>query len=317
MKYDPSMIPQFITRLEQAKSEQEIQSVCQEIYSAVVERWSNESTRRKPMSEIRKAVRERFPVKLVDAEIEAESPYFYTASGKRRDVEKNILNHRLEHLAIKYLSEEWNVKPEAVEPEFVKPEVVEPEVVEPEFVKPEKPENDAQVVKEESVQMVNANLDILDYVGLGDEEMEVVKQAIGDADLKEWVKQAILRRANSINALRDRLDEDLSMVPSQELMEDKKYRTNPVACRELTIRAVRAIKDFNAQSPEYRWCITNKMISELTGNTAKAIARAVEGMDIDSYNQSMSLQPVHNRLTKAAIGDIKDVVSIKDILGVD
>jgi len=109
----------------------------------------------------------------------------------------------------------------------------------------------------------------------------------------------------------------LSMVPSQTLMKDKKYRTNPVACRELTSRAVRAIKAFNAQSPEHRWCITNKLISELTGNTVKAIAKAVEGMDIDSYNQAMDLQPVHNRLTKAAIGDVKVVVSIKDVLGVD
>ncbi len=36
----------------------------------------------------------------------------------------------------------------------------------------------------------------------------------------------------------------------------------------------------------------------LTGNTVKAIAKAVEGMDIDSYHQAMDLQPVHNRLTK-------------------
>jgi hypothetical protein len=36
----------------------------------------------------------------------------------------------------------------------------------------------------------------------------------------------------------------------------------------------------------------------LTGNTVTAIAKAVEGMDIDFYHQAMDLQPVHNRLTK-------------------
>jgi hypothetical protein len=107
------------------------------------------------------------------------------------------------------------------------------------------------------------------------------------------------------------------MVSSEKLMTDKKYRTNTNACRELTSRAVRAIKKFNASSPEYRWCITNALISEITGNTVKAIAKAVEGMDIESYNRSMDLQPVNNRLTKAAIGDIKNVVSIKDVFGID
>jgi hypothetical protein len=38
-------------------------------------------------------------------------------------------------------------------------------------------------------------------------------------------------------------------------------------------------------------------------------------MDLETYNNMMDLQPVNNRLTKAAIGDIKDVVSIRDVLG--
>jgi hypothetical protein len=288
MKYEPSMIPQFISRLEQASSEQEIQTVCLEIKSSVAERYPNENSRRKPMSEIRKAVRERFPSQGGKSPHEsAPYPYFFTNSGKGR-VE------RWEHLAIKHLSEEWNKKPES-----------------------ESETESEEIVKTEPLSVVKQELDIFSQVGLNTEELETVKQALGDTDVKEWLKQAVLQRANTINALRDRLEEDLSMVPSQTLMEDKKYRTNPVACRELTSRAVRAIKGFNTQSPEHRWCITNALISELTGNTVKAIAKAVEGMDLESYNKTMGLQPVHNRLTKAAIGDIKDVVSIRDVLGID
>ncbi len=195
-------------------------------------------------------------------------------------------------IAIKHLSEEWNPKSESGS-------------------------ENIEVVKSEETSMVDTKLDILGQVGLSSDEMESVKAAIADTDVLEWLKQAILQRANSINSLRNRLDEDLSLVPSQTLIEDKKYRTNPVACRELTSRAVRAIKAFNEQSPEHRWCITNKIISELTGNTVKAIAKAVEGMGLEDYNKMMDLQPVHNRLTKAAIGDIKDVVSIKDVFGLD
>ncbi len=288
--YDQTTLTQFITRLEQAKSESEIQAASQELKTAVSERWPNENTRRKPMSEIRKAVKERFPAISGKSAHEGNVPfpYYFTDSGKGRIA-------RWEHLAIKHLKEEWN---------------------------PKSPESESgteslDIVKTEETSIVDTKLDILGQVGLTAEELENVKAAIGDTDVKEWLKQAVLQRANTIKALRDRLDEDLSLVPSQTLIEDKKYRTNPVACRELTSRAVRAIKTFNEQSPEYRWCITNKLISELTGNTVKAIAKAVEGMGLEDYNKMMDLQPVNNRLTKAAIGDIKDVVSITDVLGVD
>jgi hypothetical protein len=297
MKYSPSMIPQFIARLEQATKEQEIQSACHEIKSAVAERWDNESTRRKPMSEIRKAVRERFPVKVVDAEIEADFPYFYTASGKRRDVEKNILNHRLEHLAIKHLSEEWNAKPEVVEPEVVKPETVKPEVVKPETVKTE--------------------VDILDEVGLTNDEVEQVKKALGESDVREWVRQAIIQRANAINNKKAVMDEDLSEVPSEILMNEKKYRTNPTAARELVNRAVRVVKQWNLDHPDQKWCITNKLIGELTGVTVKAIAKAVEGMDLESYNKSHDLTPVVNRMVKGSCGEASQVMSIANVTGIE
>jgi hypothetical protein len=59
------------------------------------------------------------------------------------------------------------------------------------------------------------------------------------------------------------------------------------------------------------------LISELTGITVKAIAKAVEGMDNESYNKGQGLEPVINRLTRAAVGQPKEVMSIKDVLGVD
>lgn len=277
-------LPEFFEEITFAQSEDDIRSACETFKRVVSECYPDTpDSRRRPMSEVRKAIRERFPAKE-STDLNAPFPYFFTEDGKGG-------NKRWEHLAIKHLKEEWN---------------------------PQKDWSDIENPSE-TTEVINtgAELNIFDQVGLSDEDLAIVKEAIGDADIKEWVRQAMLQRANAINALRDRLDEDLSIVPSEDLMTNKKYRTNPVACRELTSRAVRAIKSYNAQAPEHKWCITNKLISELTGNTVKAIARAVEGMDLESYNKSMDLQPVHNRLTKAAIGDIKEVVSIKDILGVD
>jgi hypothetical protein len=292
MKYTPESIPAFISRLESATSETEIQQACQEIKSAVANRWANESTRRKPMSEIRKAVRDRFPVKPVDNEAEAVFPYYLTDSGKGRV-------KRWEHLAIKHLSEkEYNPQTDWSDVEVKE---------EPQEVKEE-----AQEVKPAITTDVN-----LESLGLSDEELAAVKQAVGDADIKEWLKQAILQRANAINKLRESLDEDWEAIPSETLMNDKKYRTNSGACRELVSRAVRVVKQWNYDHPDQKWCITNKLISELTGITVKAIAKAVEGMDNESYNKGQGLEPVINRLTRAAVGEPKEVMSVSKVTGIE
>jgi hypothetical protein len=285
MKYTPQSIPTFISRLESATSESEIQQACQEIKSAVANRWANESTRRKPMSEIRKAVRDRFPPQPVDDRTEAEFPYYFTDSGKGRV-------KRWEHLAIKHLSEkEYNPQTDWSNVE-VKEEVEE--------VKP----------------VLTADVS-LEFFGLSDEELAAVNQAVGDADVKEWVKQAIMQRANAINKLRQSLDEDWETIPSETLMNDKKYRTNSGACRELVSRAVRVVKQWNYDHPDQKWCITNKLISELTGITVKAIAKAVEGMDNESYNKGQGLEPVINRLTRAAVGEPKEVMSVSKVTGIE
>jgi hypothetical protein len=285
MKYTPESIPTFISRLESAISESEIQQACQEIKDAVAARWANPSTRRKPMSEIRKAVRDRFPVKPVLEKSEAEFPYYFTDSGKGHV-------NRWEHLAIKHLSEkEYNPKTDWSDVE-VKPEVEE--------VKP----------------VITTDVS-LESLGLSDDELAAVKQAVGDADIKEWVKQAIMQRANAINKLRESLDEDWETIPSETLMNDKKYRTNSGACRELVSRAVRVVKQWNYDHPEHKWCLTNKLISELTGITVKAIAKAVEGMDNESYNKGQGLEPVINRLTRAAVGEPSNVMSVAKITGIE
>ncbi len=285
MKYTPQSIPTFISQLESAKSESEIQQACQGIKDAVAARWANLSTRRKPMSEIRKAVRDRFPVKPVLDKSEAEFPYYFTDSGKGHV-------NRWEHLAIKHLSEkEYNPKTDWSDVE-VKPEVQE--------VKP----------------AITTNIR-LESLGFSDEELAAVKQAVGDADIKGWVKQAVLQRANAINKLRESLDDDWETIPSQVLMNDKKYRTNSAACRELVNRAVRVVKQWNYDHPEQKWCITNKLISELTSITVKAIAKAVEGMDNESYNKGQGLEPVINRLTRASVGEPKEVMSIAKVTGTE
>ncbi|NEP57775.1 MAG: hypothetical protein F6K31_12255 [Symploca sp. SIO2G7] len=289
-------MPEFNEAIASALDEKQIKVACLQIKQAVLDSYPDTpNSRRNPMSSIRKSVRDKYPAQSGKSPHEGVPfPYYFTDTGKG-SVE------RWEHLAIKYLVEDWNLKDDLEKPDTITPE----------------PSTDKQSVNITPVPMNETSIDIFSEVGLEGEELTAVKQALGDADIKEWVKLALLQRAKAINALHERLNEDLSMVSSEELMNDNKYRTNPNASRELASRAVRAIKDWNYNQPEHKWCITNKLISELTGVTPKAIAKVVEGMGIEDYNQMMGLTPVVNRQIKAAVGSIKDVVSITDVLGVD
>lgn len=287
-------IPEFIQTLKEAKTETEIAKACQSMKDAIDKASGKTVGRRDPktMSVIRGAVTESFPPRPVDSETNADFPYYLTDNKVGKVA-------RLEHLAHKYLIDDRNLKEEQPSDEL-----------------------EQQLAKAESEQKTvtiksRVNEVSLESFGLSSDEIEAVNQAIGESDIKEWVKQAIMQRANAINNKAAVMNEDLSEVPSEVLMSDKKYRTNPTAARELTSRAVRVVKQWNHDHPDQKWCITNKLIGELTGVTVKAIAKAVEGMDLESYNKSLDLTPVVNRLVRSAVGEPSYVMNIASVTGIE
>lgn len=300
-------MPEFLGAIACATSEDDIRKACEDIKASVVESYPHTlSSRKNPMSELREAIKGRYPTADKKTKF-----YYFTKSGVGN-------KPRWEHLAIKYLEAEWDRKTDRAFEEAKQETKKLEEKSDETRVEP----MDSEVAE---LGVVNSDLDILGYVGLDGNELETVEQAIGDADIKEWVKQAMLQRANAINALRERLEEDLSMVPSSELMNEKKYRTNTNATKELVKRAVRVIKDWNYNHPDQKWCITNKLISEVTksvdhegkGVTVKAIAKAVEGMDLESYNKGQDLVTVMNRSLKHKLGEPSGLMSILDVVGMD
>jgi hypothetical protein len=283
-------MPTFLGIIASAKDEKVIRKACEEIRQCVADSYPHTpSSRERPMGEIRDAVREKYPTQYDKSENEvAPFPYKFTRTGKG--------NHpRWEHLSIVDYLKGWKTK---------------------ETNTPDKEvSQDTEIV--ENQKETKPDLNILEELDLSDQELVAVNQAVGDADIKGWVKQAVLQRANAINKLRESLDDDWETIPSQVLMNDKKYRTNSAACRELVNRAVRVVKQWNYDHPEQKWCITNKLISELTSITVKAIAKAVEGMDNESYNKGQGLEPVINRLTRASVGEPKEVMSIAKVTGTE
>jgi hypothetical protein len=275
-----SKMPEFLEKITSAQCEDDIKDACEAFKRVVVECYPDTpDSRRRAVGEARKSLRSIYPTQL-RTEKEAPFPYIFMKDGYKKGK-----GDRWEHLAIEYLEEEWNRKEDRSFEQIE--EVAKPEV------------------------------DILDEVGLTNDEVEQVKKALGESDVREWVRQAIMQRANAINNKKAVMDEDLSEVPSEILMNEKKYRTNPTAARELVNRGVRVVKQWNHDNPDQKWCITNKLIGELTGVTVKAIAKAVEGMDLEGYNKHHNLTPVVNRLIKASVGEAIENMSIAKVTGIE
>jgi hypothetical protein len=275
-----SKMPEFLEKITSAQCEDDIKGACEAFKRVVLECYPDTpDSRRRAVGEARKNLRGIYPTNLT-TEKEAPFPYIFMKDGYKKGK-----GDRWEHLAIEYLEEEWNRKEDR---SF-----------------------------EQIEEVAKSEVDILNEVGLTNDEVAQVKKALGESDVREWVRQAIMQRANAINNKKAVMDEDLSEVPSEVLMNEKKYRTNPTAARELVNRAVRVVKQWNHDHPDQKWCITNKLIGELTGVTVKAIAKAVEGMDLESYNKTHDLTPVVNRMVKGSVGEASQVMSIANVTGIE
>ncbi len=273
-------MPEFLEKIASAQCEDDIKDACEAFKRVVAECYPDTpDSRRRAVGAARKSLRSIYPTQL-RPEKEALFPYIFMKDGYKKGK-----GDRWEHLAIEYLDDESNRKEDRSFEQIE--EVAKPEV------------------------------DILNEVGLTDDEVEQVKKALGESDVREWLRQAIMQRASAINNKKAVMDEDLSEVSSEVLKHEKKYRTNPTAAQELVKRAVRVVKRWNHDHPDQKWCITNKLIGELTGVTVKAIAKAVEGMDLEGYNKTHDLTPVVNRMVKASVGEASQVMSITKVTGVE
>jgi hypothetical protein len=118
--------------------------------------------------------------------------------------------------------------------------------------------------------------------------------------LPDFIRQAIKVYAKTITGKTRKQSEDLALVPTDKLLNDPKYSTHSSRAEELTKRAIKAIKHYNAKvatEAADRWCITQSAIASLTGSRASTIKKAMEAFadDIDSHNQTYSLGNYSNR----------------------
>ncbi|NEP14428.1 MAG: hypothetical protein F6K21_04640 [Symploca sp. SIO2D2] len=163
----------------------------------------------------------------------------------------------------------------------------------------------------------------INQLNLEEETQQTLEQALEHSGmpLDEFIKQAIAVYAKTITGKARKHSEDLSNVPTAELLSDAQWTTHPLRASELTNRAIRAIKFYNANRVvlnKDRWCITQSAIASLTGSRQSTIKKILERYknDISSHNQTYGLNGYSNRKPGK---DISEEINMAELIpnGVD
>ena len=163
----------------------------------------------------------------------------------------------------------------------------------------------------------------INQLNLDSETQQTLEQALEHSEmpLDEFIKQAISVYAKTITGKARKHSEDLSNVPTAELLSDAQWTTHPGRAEELTKRAIRAIKFYNANKVGEnadRWCITQSAIASLTGSRQSTIKKILERYldDIESHNQTYGLNGYSNRKPGK---EIKEEIDMAELIpnGVD
>ncbi len=134
--------------------------------------------------------------------------------------------------------------------------------------------------------------------------------------LPDFIRQAIKVYAKTVTGKTRKQSEDLATVPTDKLLNDPTYSTHPGRAEELTKRAIKAIKYYNANiatEQADRWCITQSAIASLTGSRASTVGKVLEQFkdDIESHNQSYGLDNYSNR--KRGKPSIEETINLTEL----
>jgi len=158
----------------------------------------------------------------------------------------------------------------------------------------------------------------IEQLGLDADTQQTLETALEQSGmaLSDFIKQAVRVYAKTITGKTKKHSEDLSTVPTDKLLNDPTYSTHPGRAEELTKRAIKAIKYYNANiatEKADRWCITQSAIASLTGSRATTVGKVLEQFkdDIDSHNQTYDLDNYSNR--KRGKPSIEETIKLAEL----
>jgi hypothetical protein len=256
-------------------TEAEIKVLAEKTISEIMSRELSSESRNKALKLISREIMKVYP------RLDSYAPcYWHDAYGKA-----NLLKWR--HLIFKYLTFGRN----EVQPASEAPEI------------------------EEKIEIVETKLEniTIQQLDLDTETQATLEAALNHSGmlLEDFIKQAIKVYAKTITGRNKAASDDLSAVPTGELLTESKFNTHPGRAVELTKRVIRAIHIYNtevATEPSDRWMITASAIASIIGSRQSTIKEIMQqfqtSIDENNLNPVWNLTPYSNRKPGKKIDEI-------------
>jgi len=292
-------------QLKGVKDEQAIREITLKYWEPIRTAITSDNSLKRPRTAFAKAINEKFPNSS-----KPKPGYYHTKPRGKAP--------HWEHLALWYATsnrDRWDVIGDearvAYKASFEQPEqtqqieqATQPEQTEQTTLQPEAT---ATIPSLETMNIAQLELDA--------DTQKVVEDAIAYSgmSLAEFVRKACQVYAKTVTGKVKMADEDLTSVPTAELMSEK-YKTHPGRADELTRRAIYALEVHNNNCTErkQKWHINQTAIQTLTGSKPATIKKILENYQtrLDDHNAKHELNPYDNRKPEIKIDQAINLVEL-------
>ncbi|MBD2441009.1 hypothetical protein [Nostoc sp. FACHB-110] len=275
-------------QLKGVKDEPVIREITLKYWEPIREAIISDNSLKRPRTAFAKAITEQFP------NSQKRKPGYYHTKPRGK------VPH-WEHLALWYATsnrDRWDVIGDeariAYKASFEQPTQLE------QPVQIEQTQQTEQVSLQPEITVPSLETMNIAQLELDADTQKVVEVAIAYSgmSLAEFVRKACQVYAKTVTGKVKLADEDLTSVPTAELMSEK-YKTHPGRADELTRRAIYALEvhNNNCTQRNQKWHINQTAIQTLTGSKPATIKKILENYQtrLDDHNTKHELNPYDNR----------------------
>ncbi|GBE95630.1 hypothetical protein [Nostoc cycadae] len=301
-------------QLKGVKDEQAIREITLKYWEPIRAAITSDNSLKRPRTAFAKAITEKFP------NSQKRKPGYYHTKPRGKAA-------HWEHLALWYATsnrDRWDVVGDearvAYKVSFEQPtqpeQPTQTEQIE-QTQQATQPEQTEQITLQQEATTTVLSLETMNIaqLELDVDTQKVVEDAIAYSgmSLAEFVKKACQVYAKTVTGKVKLADEDLTPVPTAELMSEK-YKTHPGRADELTRRAIYALEVHNNNCTErnQKWHINQTAIQTLTGSKPATIKKILENYQIrlDDHNAKHELNPYDNRKPGIKIDEAINLVEL-------
>jgi len=249
------------------------------------------NSRKKPMADVRKAVRAVFPA---TKEQEHKGQYF-TNSGKG-----NV--PRYEHLFLQFFiltTDEYDAVGDDARQQWKEQQQVETIAPTP-----------------APAPTATAKIMNISQLELDSETQKMIEDAIAHSgmSLAEFVQKSCAVYSAIVVGKAKMSNDDLTTVSTQDLLTNRVYKTHPNRAEELTRRAIAALETHNNNCTEksQKWHINQTAIQSLTGSKPATVKEILKGCQqrLDDHNAKHDLNPYDNRKPGTKLTEVIDLAAL-------